>query len=412
MSLIKGVKAREILDSRGYPTIETEIVLESGFVGVASVPSGASTGSFEAVELRDGDKRRFLGKGVLKAVDNVNTVIRKKIVGMDAIDQGLLDRTLIELDGTENKAKLGANSILSVSIAAARASSSFFSMPLYRYIGGISNCSRLPKPMMNILNGGAHADNNIDIQEFMIVPVKEAKFNEYVMMCSTVYHTLRQDLKSKGLNTNSGDEGGVAPNLSGTHEALDYIVSAIEMAGYKPGVDLSIALDAAASELYVDKMYCIEKESKTSQEMVSYYEELVKNYPIISIEDPLHEEDWDSWELMNSKLGQKIQIIGDDLYVTNIKRLAKGINIKASNAILIKPNQIGTLTETLETINYARKHGYNIIISHRSGETCDTTISDIAVGVSAEYIKTGAPTRGERVAKYNRLMQIMSEVGG
>lgn len=410
MSIIKSIYAREILDSRGYPTIETEVVLESGAIGIASVPSGASTGSFEAIELRDGGNR-FLGKGVLKAIANVNEVIAPHLIGENAIDQHIIDKIMLDLDGTDNKSKLGANAILSVSLAVCHAAADYFQMPLYRYIGGIRS-KTLPHPMMNILNGGAHADNKIDVQEFMIVPVIESSFKNYVEICATIYHNLKKILKSKGLNSNVGDEGGVAPNLNSTKEALDIIIEAINSAGYKAGKDVCIALDVAASEFYNDGLYNIENESKTTGEMIEFYKKLISEYPIISIEDPLAEEDWDGFSKLMSEIGNKIQIVGDDLYVTNPKRLEKGIKQKASNAILIKLNQIGTVTETLETIKLAQENGYNPVISHRSGETDDTTISDLAVAVGAKYIKTGAPARGERVAKYNQLLRIEEDLLG
>ncbi len=410
MSFIRSIYAREILDSRGYPTVETEVVLDSGAVGIASVPSGASTGSFEAIELRDGGDR-FVGKGVLKAVENVNNIISPKLIGENASDQHIIDQIMIELDGTPNKAKLGANAILSVSLAVCQAASACYQLPLYRYIGGIEN-RRLPRPMMNILNGGAHADNKIDVQEFMIVPAKESSFKDYVVMCATIYPNLKKSLKSKGLNSNVGDEGGVAPNLSSTREALDLVMDSIKLAGYKPYDDVQIALDVAASELYKNGKYIIEGETKTSDEMIDFYRALIKEYPIISIEDPLAEEDWDGFSKMTKELGDKLQIVGDDLYVTNPKRLAKGIELKASNAILIKLNQIGTVTETLEAIKLAQENGFNTVISHRSGETDDTTISDLSVAVGAPFIKTGAPARGERVAKYNQLLRIEEDLLG
>ncbi len=409
MPIIESIHAREILDSRGYPTIETEVLLSSGGIGIASIPSGASTGSYEAVELRDGDQSRFLGKGVLTAVQNVNTIIRKALIGKVVTNQKMIDYIMLDIDGTENKAKLGANAILSVSLACARAAADHYQLPFYRYIGGIAN-NQLPRPMMNILNGGVHADNKIDIQEFMIVPSKKDSFKEYVLICSTIYQNLKKILKSKGLNSNVGDEGGVAPNLSSTTEALDYIIEAIEKSSYTGGKDVGIALDVAATELCKDGIYSIENTQKSSQEMIKFYQNLVNNYPIISIEDPLHEEDWTGWADITKALGDKIQIVGDDLYVTNIKRLKKGIENKSSNAILIKLNQIGTLTETLDTINCARKNGYNTVISHRSGETNDTTIADLSVAVSASFIKTGAPCRGERIEKYNQLLRIEEEL--
>lgn len=410
MSIIKSVRAREILDSRGYPTVETEVILESGVVGIASVPSGASTGSFEAIELRDSGSR-FVGKGVLKAVSNVNDVIAPRLIGEDTTNQHIVDKIMLELDGTPNKAKLGANAILSVSLAVCRTAAEYYQMPLYRYLGGITN-RRLPKPMMNILNGGAHADNKIDVQEFMIVPAEDASFKDYVVMCATIYHNLKKSLKAKGLNSNVGDEGGVAPDLSSTREALDLIMQSIELAGYKPGSDVQIALDVAASELFKDGKYHIEGSTKNSNEMIGFYKDLIEQYPIVSIEDPLAEEDWIGFVKMTKELGDKIQIVGDDLYVTNPARLAKGIELGATNAILIKLNQIGTVTETLDAIQLAKENGYNTVISHRSGETTDTTISDLAVAVGAKYIKTGAPARGERVAKYNQLLRIEEQLLG
>ncbi|MDR1475825.1 MAG: phosphopyruvate hydratase [Holosporales bacterium] len=404
MSLIRKILAREILDSRGFPTIETVVTLESGAQGVASIPSGASTGSFEAVELRDGGGR-FSGKGVLKAIDNVNRIISPALTGLDGINQSVIDEILIKIDGTENKSNLGANAILSVSLAVCKAIAAYFEMPLYRYISGIL-AKKLPRPMMNILNGGAHADNRVDVQEFMIVPAKEDSFKAYIEMCTNVYHELKRYLKEIRLNSNVGDEGGVAPDLSSTNEALDIIMRSIENAGYRPGLDIQLALDVAASELVGDGKYRIDGDIKSSHEMVRYYEDLIKNYPIVSIEDPLSEEDWDGFGEMTASLGKEVQIVGDDLFVTNKKRLQKGIDNRAANAILIKPNQIGTLTETLEAVVLAQRHGFNVVISHRSGETCDSTIADLSVAVSAEYIKTGAPARGERVEKYNQLLRI------
>ncbi|MDR0695840.1 MAG: phosphopyruvate hydratase [Holosporales bacterium] len=408
MAIIKKVRAREILDSRGYPTIETEVVLSSGQAGIASVPSGASTGSFEAVELRDGGSR-FLGKGVLTAVANVNERIAPHVVGEDATNQRRVDAIMIELDGTDDKGKLGANAILSVSMATCLAAASFYAMPLHRYLGGIS-CGDLPKPMMNILNGGVHADNKIDVQEFMIVPAKTAEFKEYVLICATVYHNLKKTLKKAGLNTNVGDEGGIAPNLSSTKQALDVVMQSIEASGLKPGSDVQIALDVAASEFCRDGTYMFEGTSHTSEQMLEFYQKLVQEYPIISIEDPLAEEDWIGFANITQKLGQKTQIVGDDLFVTNKKRLQKGIDLGAANAVLIKLNQIGTVSETLDTIAIAKANNYRVVISHRSGETNDTTISDLAVATSAQYIKTGAPARGERIAKYNRLLKIAEEL--
>ncbi|MDR1609367.1 MAG: phosphopyruvate hydratase [Holosporales bacterium] len=410
MPLIERVIAREILDSRGFPTVEAEVTLQCGVSGVAAVPSGASTGTAEALELRDGGSR-FMGKGVLTAVSNVNNIIVPALAGMDATRQSYIDDILINLDGTDNKSKLGANAILSVSLAVCRAAASYYDLPLYRYIGGLRGC-RLPKPMMNILNGGAHADNKIDIQEFMVVPAKEATFTKYVTMCATIYHTLRGILKAKGLNSNVGDEGGVAPNLSSTNEALDVIMEAISGAGYKPGGDVQIAIDAAASEFYIDGKYRMDGGTYTSAQLADVYRKLAKDYPIISIEDPFAEEDWDGFSAITKLLGKEVQIIGDDIFVTNDKRLKDGIKMGAANAVLIKLNQIGTVFETLTTINTAQSNGYNIVVSHRSGETCDTSIADLAVAVGAQYIKTGAPARGERVAKYNRLLRIEEELYG
>jgi enolase len=408
MAKIRQIKAREILDSRGYPTIETKVTLESGNFGVASVPSGASTGSFEAVELRDGGAR-FFGKGVLTAITNVNEKIAPMLAGTDAENQAAVDSAMLDLDGTENKSHLGANAVLSVSLAACKAAASYHTLPLYRYLGGILG-TKPPKPMMNILNGGVHADNRIDIQEFMIIPTKEATFKEYVLMCVTVYHNLKKTLKESGYNVSVGDEGGVAPDLSHTHEALDMIMKAIETSGYKPGSDMQIALDVAASEFYKDGLYHIDGLAKTSDQMVEFYQKLVNEYPIISIEDPFAESDWNGFVNITKEIGQTIQIVGDDLFVTNKKRLKMGIDSGTANAVLIKLNQIGTVTETLEAVALAKENAYNVIISHRSGETIDTSISDLAVAVSAQYIKTGAPARGERVAKYNRLLQIEEEL--
>ena len=408
MPIITSIYSREIIDSRGFPTIETEVILDSGAIGIASVPSGASTGSFEAIELRDGGDR-FLGKGVLTAVSNVNDIIAPELLGESVFDQELCDAIMLVLDGTENKSKLGANAILSVSSAICQAAAAHYQLPLYRYIGGISN-RRLPRPMMNILNGGSHADNKIDIQEFMIVPTKDLCFKEYVVMCATVYHNLKKTLKSQGLNSNVGDEGGVAPNLSSTREALDYIIRAIEDSGFIPGEDIQIALDSAASEFFDNGVYSIEGEKKSAAQMVEFYSRLVEDYPIVSLEDPLAEEDWGTWVDLTRELGSKVQIVGDDIFVTNPKRLLQGIELGAANAILIKLNQIGTVSETLNTINLAKENGYNVVISHRSGETDDTTIADLAVGVRAQYIKTGAPARGERVAKYNQLIRIEEDL--
>lgn len=412
MSIIIDVHAREILDSRGNPTVEVEVLLEGGDIGRAAVPSGASTGAFEAVELRDGDKQRYMGKGVLKAVENVNSIISQEIVGMDATDQVAVDQTLMELDGTPNKAKLGANAILGVSIACAKAAAMAVGLPLYRYIGGIGACE-LPVPMMNILNGGKHADNNVDIQEFMVMPVGAESFSHGLRMCSEIFHTLKKVLQEKGLNTSVGDEGGFAPNLTSNEAALEVIIEAIIKAGYKPGEDVFLALDIAATELFKDGKYHLYGEGleKTSEEMVDFYEELTNKYPIISIEDGLSEEDWDGWKIMTSRLGKRIQIVGDDLFVTNTERLAKGIEMGVANSILIKVNQIGTLTETINAVKMAERTGYTSVISHRSGETEDTTIADLAVALNTGQIKTGAPSRTDRVAKYNQLLRIEEELG-
>ena len=414
MSIITEIYAREILDSRGNPTIEVEVYLDSGELGTAIVPSGASTGAFEAVELRDGDKERYLGKGVLKAVANINDVIAPEIIGFDATDQVGIDETMIELDGTENKAKLGANAILGVSIAVANAAAESLGLPLYQYLGGV-NAKQLPVPMLNILNGGSHADNNVDIQEFMIMPVGAKSYKKGLRMGVEIYHNLKKVLKSKGLATGVGDEGGFAPNLASNEEALKMIVEAIELAGYKPGVDIKLALDCAATEFYNadKKVYELTGEgvTKTSKEMVDYYEGLVEKYPIISIEDGHDEEDWDGWKLMTDRLGDRIQIVGDDLFVTNTVRLKRGIDNKTANSILVKLNQIGTITETLDTIEMAKRAGYTTVISHRSGETEDTTIADVAVAVNSGQIKTGAPARTDRVAKYNQLLRIEDALG-
>ncbi|MBP3832262.1 MAG: phosphopyruvate hydratase [Clostridia bacterium] len=415
---IEEVKALEILDSRGNPTVQVEVMLEDGSYGVAMVPSGASTGSFEAVELRDGDSSRHFGKGVLKAVENVNTIIRDVIIGMNAYDQAKLDKTLIELDGTENKAKLGANATLGVSLAVARAAATSVGMELYQYIGG-PNAKILPTPMMNILNGGKHADNTVNTQEFMIMPVGAKSFTECMRMAAEIYHTLKKVLKEKGLSTGVGDEGGFAPNLSSDEEALKLIVEAIEKAGYKPGEEVCLALDVASTEMY-DEAKKIGKEGnyyfwktdelKTPDEMIDFLAELVEKYPIVSIEDGLAEEDWENWKKLTDRLGNKIQLVGDDLFVTNIKRLQKGLDNKTANSILIKLNQIGTLTETLDAIELAKKNGYTAVVSHRSGETEDTTLADVAVATNAGQIKTGAPCRTDRVAKYNRLLNIESDL--
>jgi enolase len=409
---IKSVKAREILDSRGNPTIEAEVVLVDGNAGIAAVPSGASTGKYEAVELRDGDKRRYGGLGVLKTVEHVNTEIASAIVGMSALEQAAIDQRLIELDGTANKARLGANALLATSLAVAKAGASFRRVPLYRYLGR-ARAKQLPVPMLNILNGGKHASGSIDFQEFMIVPVGAANFHKALQISSEVYHSLRKVLENKGLSTNVGDEGGFAPRLSSNKDALELILAAINMAGYKAGEDLLIALDSAASTFYQHGKYALSREGVTlsSTEMIDYYVKLVSDYPVISIEDGLAEDDWASWSLLIARLGKQIQIVGDDLYATNMKRLEKGIAQKASNSILIKPNQIGTLSETLAVIKRAQQTRWTTIISHRSGETEDTTIADLAVASNAGFIKSGAPCRSERLAKYNRLLKIEEELG-
>lgn len=411
MTIINDVYAREILDSRGNPTVEVEVVLECGAFGRAAVPSGASTGAFEAVELRDGDKGRYMGKGVSKAVSNVNDIIAPEIIGLDAVDQVGIDNMLIELDGTDNKGKLGANAILGVSLAVAKAAAEASGLSLYQYLGGV-NAKTLPVPMMNILNGGEHADNNVDIQEFMVMPVGAESFKEALRMCAEVFHNLKKVLKDKGLSTAVGDEGGFAPNLESSEEALDVILEAIHTAGYKPGEDIYLAVDTAASEMYEDGKYNFKGEGvvRTAEQMVDYYEKLAEKYPIISIEDGLAEDDWDGWKLLSDRLGKKVQIVGDDLFVTNTKRLQKGIELGVANSILIKVNQIGTLTETLDAIEMAKRAGYTAVISHRSGETEDCTISDLVVAVNAGQIKTGAPSRTDRVVKYNQLLRIEDEL--
>lgn len=409
--IINDVIAREVLDSRGNPTVEVEVHLADGSFGRAIVPSGASTGAFEAVELRDGDKARYLGKGVLKAVENVEEVIAPEIIGWDATDQIGIDQLMIELDGTPNKGKLGANAILGVSLAVAHAAANSLGMPLYRYIGGAA-ASQLPVPMMNILNGGAHADNNVDIQEFMIMPVGAASFREALRMGAEVFHNLKAVLKEKGLNTAVGDEGGFAPNLQSNEEAVQAIMQAIERAGYQPGKDVCIALDVAATELFKDGKYHLEGEGKIldTDEMIAYYKNLVEKYPIISIEDALSEDEWEGWKKLTEAIGDKVQLVGDDLFVTNTERLSRGIAQGVANSILIKVNQIGTLTETLQAIEMAKRAGYTAVVSHRSGETEDTTIADLVVAVNAGQIKTGAPSRTDRVAKYNQLLRIEEEL--
>ena len=411
MSMITDVYAREILDSRGNPTVEVDVYLEDGAFGRAAVPSGASTGAFEAVELRDGDKSRYLGKGTLNAVDNVNTLIAPALIGLDATDQSGIDRFLIELDGTDNKGKLGANAILGVSMAVAKAAADSAGLPLYRYIGG-ANAKVLPSPMMNILNGGKHADNNVDIQEFMVMPLGAETFSEALRMGTEVFHSLKKVLNGKGYNTAVGDEGGFAPNLGSNEEALAIIVEAIKAAGYEPGKDVFLALDVASTELYHDGIYDLAGEGvqKTASELVDFYEELCSKYPVISIEDGLAEEDWEGWKMMTERLGGKVQLVGDDLFVTNTRRLSKGIAQDTANSILVKVNQIGTLTETLEAVEMAKQAGYTAVISHRSGETEDATIADIAVATNAGQIKTGAPSRSDRVAKYNQLLRIEEEL--
>ena len=416
-SKIKNVEAIEILDSRGNPTLQVEVETEEGVCGIASVPSGASTGSFEAVELRDGEKNRYNGKGCLKAVENVNKKISKKIIGMDIFDQRKIDEEMIKLDDTLNKSNLGANAILGVSLAVAKTASNLLGMELYRYIGGI-NAKELPVPMMNILNGGKHSENNISIQEFMIMPIGNITFAERLRRGAEIYHTLKRVLKEKGFDVGVGDEGGFAPNLENEEMALDVIIEAIQKAGYEPGKDIVLALDVASTEMKEEAKkigkngYYFWKTDilKSDEEMIEYLVDLCNKYPIVSIEDGLAEEDWDNWQVLTEKLGDKIQLVGDDLFVTNMSRLRRGIDKKVANAILIKPNQIGTLTETLDTIRMAKENGYKTIISHRSGETEDTTIADIAVGVNSMQIKTGAPCRTDRVAKYNRLLKIEKNI--
>lgn len=416
--LIRDIFAREILDSRGNPTIEAEVLAGENVIGRAAVPSGASTGKYEAAELRD-QGERYGGKGVEQAVENVNSCLARAVIGMNVFDQKAIDCALCKADGTENKSNLGANAILGVSMASARAAAKGLNLPLYRYLGGVQ-AKKMPIPMMNILNGGVHADNPLDIQEFMIVPVRENSFRERLRICAEIYHMLRAVLKGKGLQTGVGDEGGFAPELADTKEALRTIRDAAERAGYRMGRDIMIALDVAASELYIEEKggYVFAGEGKkgepvvrTTKEMISYYEELVEEFPIFSIEDPLDEEDWEGWQKLTKKIGDRVQLVGDDLFVTNAKRLRKGIELGAANAILIKVNQIGTLTETFETIKTAQEAGYNVIVSHRSGETEDTIIADIAVAFNTGQIKTGAPCRSERVAKYNRLLRIEEQIG-
>ena len=411
MPMITDVFAREIMDSRGNPTVEVDVILEDGTLGRAAVPSGASTGMFEAVELRDGDKGRYLGKGVLQAVENVNQIIAPELVGLEATDQVGADRIMIELDGTPNKGKLGANAILGVSMAVAKAAAGSLGLPLYQYLGGF-NAKQLPVPMMNILNGGAHADNNVDIQEFMVMPVGAASFAEALRMGAEIYHNLKKVLSERKLATAIGDEGGFAPNLASNEEALKVIMEAINKAGYTPGEQVVLALDVASSEMFKGGKYHLEGEGlvKTPAEMVEYYAELVAKYPIVSIEDGMAEEDWDGWKLLTDTLGSKVQLVGDDLFVTNTERLSRGIKTGVGNSILVKVNQIGSLTETFDAIEMAKRAGYTAVISHRSGETEDATIADIAVAVNAGQIKTGAPARTDRIAKYNQLLRIEEEL--
>jgi enolase len=411
MTIITDVYAREVLDSRGNPTVEVEVQLESGAIGRAIVPSGASTGAHEAVELRDGDKSRYLGKGVLKAVQNVNEVIAPEVIGLDALDQVAIDRCMIDLDGTPNKGKLGANAILAVSMAVARAAADALGVPIYRYLGGF-NAKTLPVPMMNILNGGAHADNNVDVQEFMVLPVGAPTFAEAVRAGAEVFHSLKAVLKEKGLNTAVGDEGGFAPNLESNEEAIKTIITAIERAGYKPGVDMFLGMDVASTEFFKEGHYHLEGEGRTftPAQFVDLLASWVEKYPIITIEDGCSEDDWAGWKLLTEKLGSKVQLVGDDLFVTNTTRLSKGIQDGIGNSILIKVNQIGTLTETFDAIEMAQRAGYTAVISHRSGESEDSTIADIAVATNAGQIKTGAPSRTDRVAKYNQLLRIEDEL--
>ncbi|MFD1957035.1 phosphopyruvate hydratase [Paenibacillus thailandensis] len=412
MSIIVDVYAREVLDSRGNPTVEVEVTTESGGKGRAIVPSGASTGAYEAVELRDGDKGRYLGKGVEKAVENVNTIIAPEVIGLDALDQVAIDRKMIELDGTPNKGKLGANAILAVSMAVARAAADVLDVPLYTYLGGF-NAKTLPVPMMNIVNGGAHADNNVDVQEFMVLPVGAPTFKEALRIGAEIFHNLKSVLKDKGLNTAVGDEGGFAPNLGSNEEAITTIIAAIERAGYKPGEDVFLGMDVASTEFYKDGKYHLEGEGKsyTSEEFVDLLASWVDKYPIITIEDGCSEDDWEGWKLLTEKLGGKVQLVGDDLFVTNTARLADGIEKGVGNSILVKVNQIGTLTETFDAIEMAKRAGYTAVISHRSGESEDSTIADIAVATNAGQIKTGAPSRTDRVAKYNQLLRIEDQLG-
>jgi enolase len=406
---IEAVGAREILDSRGNPTVEVEVALEDGTVARAAVPSGASTGAFEAVERRDGDQGRYLGKGVQNAVDAVIDTIAPEVLGIEATEQRIIDQTLIDLDGSANKGKLGANAILGVSLAVAKAAAESAGLPLFRYVGG-PNAYLLPVPMMNILNGGSHADSNVDIQEFMVAPVGAPTFKEALRWGTEVYHSLKSVLKARGLATGLGDEGGFAPNLESNRAALDLILEAIEKAGYKPGEDVALALDVASTEFFSDGAYQFEGRATSPADLVAYYEKLVADYPLVSIEDPLSEDEWDSWAQLVSAVGDRVQIVGDDLFVTNPERLAKGIELRAANSLLVKLNQIGSLTETLDAVTLAQRNGFTAMVSHRSGETEDTTIADLSVAVNAGQIKTGAPARGERINKYNQLLRIEEEL--
>jgi enolase len=415
MSYIAQIHAREILDSRGNPTVEVDVITQNGVLGRAAVPSGASTGKYEAVELRDGDKGRFMGKGVLKAVQNINTVINEELQGVYVLDQAGIDKALIALDGSENKSNLGANAILGVSMACAKAAAEETGIPLYSYIGGV-NANMLPIPMMNILNGGSHADNSIDFQEFMVMPVGASSFSEGLRMGTEVFHHLKEVLKSKGHSTNVGDEGGFAPNLKSNEEAIETVLKAIEKAGYKPGVDMYIAMDAASSEFYneKEKVYHFHQstgDKLTSSEMVSYWKDWTKKYPILSIEDGLHEDDWAGWAQLNATIGDKVQLVGDDLFVTNVKRLKRGIEEKSANSILVKVNQIGSLTETIQAVDMANRASFTSVMSHRSGETEDTTIADLAVALNTGQIKTGSASRSDRMAKYNQLLRIEEALG-
>jgi enolase len=415
MSFIQDIKARQILDSRGNPTVEVDVITNNGFIGRAAVPSGASTGSHEAVELRDGDNEVYLGKGVLKAVSNVNTIIKEALIHSTIFEQNKIDSTLIGLDGTDNKGKLGANAILGVSLAVAKAAAAEAGLSLYRYVGG-TNANLLPVPMMNILNGGSHADNSIDFQEFMVMPLGAESFSQALRMGTEVFHTLKKVLKSKGYSTNVGDEGGFAPNIKSNTEAIEIVLKSIEDAGYKPGVDIWIAMDAAASEFYdsKEKVYHFKKssgEKLTSHQMVDYWADWCKNYPIVSIEDGFAEDDWDGWKMVSEKLGNKIQLVGDDLFVTNVKRLKRGIDEKIANSILVKVNQIGSLSETIDAVQMANNAAYTAVMSHRSGETEDNTIADLAVALNTGQIKTGSASRSDRISKYNQLIRIEEELG-